>query len=254
MSSSRTRILLVSLIAVFAVSAVASASASAFLKEYQVCQKGGTEKFKEHHCTPGTKEAEGKWSWLPIAAGTKFPVTSTGGAFKLEGGGKSSDCTAVTNTGEIGPGGESTNVTLKFTGCSNGGKCEAFSTGKPGTKEIEVSGITDQLVEREPNGGGANKLADEFKENTGTGEFVTIEFKEGGVACPNYPPTKVKRQVAGECKNTTTAGGVGETELVFPNPELRGNTLEAFGGAASLFGTADVLISGTDAGWSVRCE
>jgi len=221
--------------------------------EYEVCQEGGTEKYTEHKCS--TKSGTGKWSWLPIPAGKKFPVESTGKAFELTNGIKSSDCKAVTNTGEIEATGKSSGITLKFTGCENDPKtCEAFSKGKPGTKEIEVTGLTDQLVQRHTHGGGGPVVADEFKENATTKEFVTIEFKEGAVACPNYPPTKVKGQVAGECKNATTSGGVGVTELVFPNPELEGNSLEAFGVKSSLFGTANVFISGTDKEWSVRCE
>jgi len=245
MSSNRLRLLLVSVMAVFAISAVASGSASAV--EWQVCQKGGTENFKEHHCTPGTEESHGEWSWLPIAAGTKVPVESTGGEFKLEGAGNSSVCKHVTNTGEIEPGGKS-KTSLVFTECTNGtGKCEAFApAANDGTGTIDVSGITDQLVER------GGKLADEFKENTTTHEFATIEFEVPGTeACAETPTTKVKGQVAGESNNITVAGQ-GETELIFPKPALVGNSLEAFGVKASLFGSANVFTSGTDAGWSVR--
>ena len=214
-----------------------------FVPEYEVCQEGGTEKWSEHKCNAG--KGTGKWSWLPIPAGKTYAVESTGGAFKLEGGGKSSDCTAVTNTGEIGPGGESTNVKLIFTGCTNDPKtCEAFApAANKGKGIIEVTGLTDQLVERE------GKVSDEFKENATTHEFVTIEFAEGANACPNYPATKVKGQVAGECKNITV-GGQGETELVFPNPALKENTLEAFGVKATLFGTATVSLVNK---WSYRC-
>jgi len=219
-----------------------------FKRIFEVCQKGGTEKKKDHTCAGG-EVAGGEWSWLPIPAGTKFAVESAGNAFKLEGGGLSSDCTAVTNTGEIGPGGASINVTLKFTGCTHDpGTCEAFSVGKAGTKEIEVTGLTDQLVERKTSAG-VIVLADEFKENAATHQFVTIEFKEGANPCPNYPATKVKGQVAGECKNITVAGQ-GETELFFPTPVLKENSLEAFGVKASLFGTATVSLVNK---WSLRC-
>ena len=219
--------------------------------EYEVCQEGGTEKFSEHHCTPGTKEPSGKWSWLPIEAGKKFAIESTGGEFKLAGGGQESVCKHVTNTGEIGAGGASSGITLKFTECTNGtGKCEAFApAANDGKGTIEVSGITDQLVQRKTSGG-ATVLADEFKENAATKEFVTIEFEVPGTeACAETPTTKVKGQVAGECKNITV-GGQGETELIFPNPALLGNSLEAFGVKASLFGTATVSLVNK---WSYRC-
>jgi len=242
----------VSLLAVFAVSAVASASASAASEDvWEVCQEkagAGTEppiKYDNHLCNTKEKALSlRKWEWKTIAAGEKFAVESTGGAFKLEGGGNSSDCTAVTNTGELEPGGKS-KTSLVFTGCTNdSGKCEEFApAANDGTGTIDVSGITDQLVER------GGKLADEFKENATTHEFVTIELEVPGTeACAEAPTTKVKGQVAGESNNITVAGQ-GETELVFPKPALVGNSLEGFGVKASLFGTATVSLVNK---WSVR--
>jgi hypothetical protein len=233
-----------------------------FVHEYEVCQEVPGEgkepptKFDDHTCSTALKEVKlRKWEWKFIAVGTNFPVESTGGEFKLTNGVKESVCTGVTNTGEIRPGGESDEVFLKFTGCTNGPKtCEAFSPGKDGTKEIEVKDIDAQLVERLTNGGGGPVLADEFKEgDSPANEFVTIEFEATGTeACTGFTTIKVKGQVAGECKNVTV-GGVGQTELNFPNPELQGNNLTAFGGASSLFGKANAFISGADVGWSVRC-
>jgi len=257
MSSSRIRIMLVSLLAVFAVGAVASSSASAFGKVFEVCQPKSTGLYVNHKCTEttGMLEEGVRWEWQVIGPTVKFEVESTGGEFKLTNGVKESVCTAVTNTGQIEAGGKSDEVFLKFTGCTNGpGTCEAFSPGKDGTKEIEVKDIDDQLVERLTNGGGGPVLADEFKEGDNpNNEFVTIEFEAPGTeACTGFTTIKVKGQVAGECKNVTV-GGVGQTELNFPNPELQGNNLTAFGGASSLFGKANAFISGTKVGWALRC-
>lgn len=269
----RIRMLILSVLAVLAVSAVASASASAFTFEYEVCQKGGTEKFKDHLCTPGTKETTGEWSWLPITGGEggtgHFTVESDGSTFELTNGVKKSVCTAVTNTGLIikpisdeGKIISSDEVNLKFTGCTNGGTCEAFApAANDGTGIIEVTDLDGRLTERKTSGGVA-VLADEFFKSDAGNEFVTIDFevKATDAECTGYPPTKVKGQVAGQCINLTAAGEAGEVELNFPNPELKGNTLEAFGGAAKLFGSAEVFLSDDNAkgeegpeGWSVRC-
>jgi hypothetical protein len=251
MSSNRIRVLLVSLLAVFAVSAVASGSASAFKFEYQVCVEkagAGTEppiKYDNDKCNSKTKLlAERKWEWVSVTS--KKKVTSKGGEFKLVNttAGKEAVCTGVTNTGEIGPGGESENVVLNYTGCTNGPKtCEAFApTSNDGKGVIEVTNVDDKLVER------AGKLADNFVSD-GT-EFVNLEFEAAGTeSCANYPPTKVKGEVAAECNNLASAG---EVELNFPNPELTGNSLNAFGGAAKLFGSATVKLEGSSA--AVRCE
>jgi hypothetical protein len=86
--------------------------------------------------------------------------------------------------------------------------------------------VPDLLVER------AGVLADEFQENPTTKEFITLKFlAETGGSCSEYPETKVKGQVAGKVNNATES-------LEFTEPELAGNTLEAFGKAAKFFGTA----------------
>ena len=102
---------------------------------------------------------------------------------------------------------------------------------------ILVPNIETKLVEREPKGGGAQKLADEFKSKPAPlNEFVTLKFEpEAGKSCSEFPETKVKGQIAGEV--ITLANG--NTEINFPSPELKGNTLEFFGVAATLTGRSE---------------
>lgn len=233
------RKILVCLIAVFAVGAVASASASAFNLEWEVqkCEKvaPGTGQFTNGTCEilGAPNEFSETGALEKLAAGKKRSVTSSGGAFELKAGGKSVHCTAVTDEGTITGGKPGTDkaTTITFTGCKNGPlTCTAESGTTKGT--ITVTNIPTVLVEREPAGGGAKKLADEFKSKENANkekEFVTLKFDKEGAACPEYPETKVKGQVAAE-----TVTGTGE--LNFPNPELKGNTLEAFGAAATLVG------------------
>jgi hypothetical protein len=66
-----------------------------------------------------------------------------------------------------------------------------------------------------PSGGGAKKLADEFKAKTATNEFATLEFETCGAAWVNVT---VRGQVAAIVENTTE-------KLNFPNPELKGTNL-----------------------------
>ena len=102
---------------------------------------------------------------------------------------------------------------------------------------ILVPNIETKLVEREPKGGGAQKLADEFKSKPAPlNAFVTLKFEpEAGKSCSEFPETKVKGQIAGEV--ITLANG--NTEINFPSPELKGNTLEFFGVAATLTGRSE---------------
>jgi len=209
----RTRLAIMGALAALAVSVTASASASAFSFRWNI---GGAE------VPAGGDNVET----------VNKPETST---FKLESAsGNTVTCTKVEGTGNVKQLGADEAVTTKFTGCTTGGGagCEVNSPTEPaGT--VVVSNTPTQLVER------SSKLADEFKGEKGTEhEFATLDFTEGGTGgcskpSPKYPAsTKVVKQVAGECKNL--AGG--QVELNFPNPELAGNTLEAFGRAAKLVG------------------
>jgi hypothetical protein len=233
--------LLVSLLAVFAISAIASASASAFKLEWETatCAKvaPGTGEFEDSECNTLKAGGEFAFSWKALGATeTKNVETESQAAeYKLTAGGKVITCKNISSAGTITgtkPGtGEATTIT--FGECTTTeALCKVKSAGSPnGT--IVVKNVTIKLVEREPNGGGAKKLAAQFTENATTKEFVTLKF-EG--TCPNYPETKVLGQVAAEVINLTTGEEIGDGELNFPSPELKGNTLKAFGVAAKLTG------------------
>ena len=107
-----------------------------------------------------------------------------------------------------------------------------------------MTNIPTVLVEREPSGGGARKLADNFEQNPTTKEFVTLVFAG---TCSEYPETEVKGTVAAEVINLTN----GNIELNFPEPELKGNTLKAFGVAAKLTGRVREELEN---GWAFRAS
>jgi hypothetical protein len=250
MSSGRARILLVSMLAVFAVGALASASASAsFNLLWEVCEKGATgTKYTEHKCTTASKE--GEWGWKSLAAGETRAVISSGGAFVLTAGGKKVECTLVTDKGMIlgGKPGKDQAEEIVFTGCTaNSKKCTAESGAEKGT--IIVTNIPTELVEI------GGKLADEFKAKENAKkekEFVTLKFEEGTKECPNFPETKVKGDVAAEV-------GPGVGELNFPSTPLTVPVhLEAFGVSATLVGkdTQEVVVGKEKfgEGWAVRAS
>src|ERR1700677_1141663 len=137
---------------------------------------------------------------------------------------------------------------IEFTGCTTTvAACKVHTMGSAaGT--IVAKEIPSKLSERETVEG-AKVLADVFEQNPTTKEFATLLFEPGG-SCAEYPSTKVKGIVSAECDNNTTTGQVVSD---FPDPELEGNTLQAFGVAAGLFGTFTSERSGTGAGWGIRC-
>lgn len=116
MHFNRVRHLLVALVAVFAFSAVAAASASAHT--YVVCKETGTEKYTEHLCK--TKGETGKWSFAELTAAEK--VEGTSGVSKLEsnlGGVRVIiECKKDKLTGEIEGGGKSKDTVITYEECS----------------------------------------------------------------------------------------------------------------------------------------
>jgi hypothetical protein len=213
----KTRLVLLSLLAVFAFSAVAAASASAFNLEWEV---------------NGAKLASGK---------TENVVSKNTTNYTLTAGTKVITCKSVkvgAKEGTITGGKPGTDAaTITFSECSTSETgCLVKSAGPPAKAGTIIVKVATKLVEREPSGGGAKKEADEFSPASGT-TFVSLEFgktETAGMtlegACTNFPNTTVKGQVA----------ALTEGELLnFPSPELKGNTLEAFGKAATLVGKSE---------------
>ena len=217
MRSSQIRILFVSLLAVFAFSAVASAS-SASAHEWVICSEFTEAKFEYETLSKCWKNEKitppktGKWE--REETGKHVAVTSTSGTSTLTAGTKKITCTADTDKGWIEAGGAKDEAEeIKFTGCTT-----AQTGCKPTGGTIVVKAVLTELVMI-----GAT-LADEFKPTPPATKFVTITF-EG--TCSEYPTTEVTGHVAGEVENATES-------INFPSPELAGNTLNAFGKAAKL--------------------
>jgi hypothetical protein len=252
----RIRLILLSLLAVFAFGAVTVASASAASNdEWEVCEEvagAGKEpptKYDEHKCNTREKAlALRKWQWNVLTAGHSYNVVSnnvTVTTSVLTVGGKVITCTGETNKGTItgGKPGKDLVETATFTGCTTKqAGCKVKTVGQPnGT--IVLTNIPTKLEQRK-NAKGEEVVVDNFEQNATTKEFVTLKF-EG--TCSEYPETKVKGSVAAEVKNLSN----GEVELNFPSPKLEKDTLEAFG-LAALFTSRDEL--SLENGWALRAS
>jgi hypothetical protein len=242
---SRIRLVLLSLLAVLSVSAVASATAQA--------ECSGTA--PEHKCIWEFKRTEAG-AFVKLEAGEEEvgivePDETT--TFTLTAGTHEIKCTTVLVIVDFQAGGKTLVKRIWFDGCTlpNETTCKVKSKGKATAGNINVADIPDKLVERETSGGAKkNVLSDNFEQklHAGTKEFVTLEFgtteSSAGTGkfahkvltgtCTKYPAeTKVKGNVAGE---------VLTEELNFPSPELKGNTLEAFGEPAKFVGKIKVSL------------
>jgi hypothetical protein len=241
MSGNRLRVLLVSMLAVFAVSAVASATAQA------ACS--GTA--PEHKCIWEIKETiGGAFEELETGEEANTPSNETT-TFTLTAGTIVVTCTHVTGDAIIKGGKPGTDLAkfILFTGCTvNKANCKIKSKGNTKAGEILVTDIHTTLLERS-KGATNNILADNFEQKTKhkVKEFVTLET--GEVEKLEEEKTRFEHRVL-----TTACSGIGtptkvtgsvaakvEAEkLNFPSPELSGNTLNAFGVAAKLEGTVKV--------------
>jgi hypothetical protein len=192
MSSNRIRVLLVSLLAVFAVSAVASGSASA-AHGYWVCREGGTEKYTEHLCK--TKSETGKWSYLPVELTEKYKVKGTSGVSKLEsevlGAKIIIECKKDTLTGEIEKEGKSTGE-ITFSECSLFENKAYIKTALTAcTVPNIVFKYTDKLVTGQGPGPETWGPEDEF--NSTGAEETFVEIKLEGASCALKGTYKAKQ-------------------------------------------------------------
>jgi hypothetical protein len=185
--------------------------------------------------TFGVSETSATHTWSKNGASLTQTesVVSEGGLFQLVAGTKIIDCETVHDVGTVGAADKGEATEIHFLNCkTNQTGCDVHSGGAPNGLVL-ATGIPTLLVERE-NTANEKVIADEFKSKTvgSTKEIVTLLFLAlSGGSCSEYgTSTKVKGQVAAVVNNATDS-------LEFTNPELKDNTLEAFGVAAKLFGT-----------------
>jgi hypothetical protein len=211
MRSSQIRILLMSLLAVFAISAVASASASA-QPHWWICKKGGTEMAK---CTGGS----GEWHWVKLPLSTRVNVKTKGGVSKLKvTGGPTIECKKVKDIGWIenpdnGEAGIDFLTKAEFT------ECKVVGAATCEVKEpIVVENVKTKLGEKE------GKFIDTFTPEAAEELFTKITIKK----CAEEV---VEAHVTG--KVVALVNGA-NAELEFTNPPVAGSTLK-FGAKEAIF-------------------
>jgi hypothetical protein len=123
----RIRIAGLCLVAVFVMSAIASATASATLPEYGKCLKkavAGGSGYSNSGCTKAVTGATAKYEWVAGDAGIKFSTVGTA-ATLLTTKGETVTCTSESSTGTyLGGNNKEEETTVNFAGCkSNGLTC-----------------------------------------------------------------------------------------------------------------------------------
>jgi hypothetical protein len=174
----RIRLIMLSLLAVCALSAV-TASASSALEKYEFLKEGkgiGGETFK------------GKQVGNSILKATGLEITCTSG---------SSEGTFAANTSKI----EKVKVTFK--GCK-GGACKVSNKGNPNEEEIKTEAIKGTLGETTIGALESNVGID--LEPEGTTTFVELEGHPTGCG---IPLTKLKGSVIGEVTPVNTSTKIG---------------------------------------------
>lgn len=208
---SKVKVIVLSLLTVLAVSATATAFASAH-----------------------------QWLKNGAALTQTEAVLSSGGVFELVSASVNITCQTVADTGVVLIGTMDEATSIHFLNCTtNKAGCDVSSVGAT-RGLIQVSNILTELALKE----NANKetiVADEFKENAANKAFVTLLFTSLTAGACNPIPEQVKiiGHISAEINNTTE-------ELIFPEHEVKGNTLEFSNGVAAKLKGSDkqMLTSG----------
>jgi len=119
------------LVAMFAMSAIASATASAAAPEFGKCNKvtGANSNYSDSKCTKEVAKGTGKYEWVPGAAGVTFKTTG-GVATLLTVKGESVTCSSEKSSGEYLSGNnKEEKTTVEFAGCKSNG-LDCTTTGK----------------------------------------------------------------------------------------------------------------------------
>lgn len=194
----RIRMVGLCLVAVFAMTAVAAASASAAAPEYLVCGKAAkvgktyTGKFSNKECTDSVATG-GKYELAPYTSAKKLALKTKSGASSLDvyipGKGIAGETTCAKSKGEgTITGAKTATAVITFEKCEEAGKvCTSLQAG---TKKGEI--VTQTLdetlvassssktgVANEVKGGGAGNLSASF--NCEGAEFITTGTVAGEV-------------------------------------------------------------------------
>jgi len=146
----RIRIAGLCLVAVFAMSAIASATASAEAPEFGKCTKktGAGSNFSDKGCTKEVAKGTGKYEWTAGAAGVKFKTTG-GTATLLTTKGESVTCSSEKSSGTyIAGNNKEEETTVEFAGCKSAGL--TCTTEGKGAGELVTKPLTGIIGYEKP--------------------------------------------------------------------------------------------------------
>jgi hypothetical protein len=211
----RARTLGLAFVAVFAMSAVATSSASAAFKkvwEVSECVKvpAGTGKYEESKCKKEGGKKEWEIKWKEVGA-TPIAVTSAG-KLKLNSGGTEVECEG-TNTGTVGEKGKDEIITITVTNCKivKAGFCEELIKVEPLnlpwlTQLVEVGGKLKNEIK--PHAGGKNPgWAVTCKTFLGNKTVKCTAPKAQTLVTNNIPNDTVETEFNAETENASCEGG-----------------------------------------------
>jgi hypothetical protein len=237
---SRFRLIMMSVVAMFAVGAFASASASAITPVFLVCleKSGSGKKFEDRNCSK--ESGTGKFELVEVAEFLK--ANGTSGVSVLKGTLSSAEviitCKKDKFTGEIGPKGL-TKGEVVYEECSVGNSKETFTN-------CEVPNIIfkfiDQLVEN-----AKGEVEDEFKPAEAGKPFVEIEIKnKGSKTCVEKSKEPVEGTQNAEVEQPSTGAKL-LRELTF---KPSGSHLKYAGNTATYEGKVSIDLNNDDS-WGV---
>jgi hypothetical protein len=237
------RILGLSMLAVFAVGVVASASASAH--QFFVCRQGGTEKYANNQCA--NKLETGQFSFLPVEGTEIYSVEGTGGVSKIEttyplGGNPYRtlmECKKTKLTGKIEPEGKSSNTALALE------ECALYLVYLHGhSKRLEGCEVPNHISKPLKGGlvtGTGSGPEDQLEPQSGTTIF---EFEVGRFNCILSGSYNVTGKQT--CSLPESSVGKPEHEIACSPPG--GSSLQVSGQPANLFLGTTAKLGGTAAG------
>jgi hypothetical protein len=227
-------------VAVFAMSAVVTATASAAPHFYK-CVKAAGGKYEDSKCSK--EGAVKEFNRVAIAAGTTVTFTGTSPAGKLVSAAGTIECAEDTATGGVIEGPRKIKeVKVAYKKCKSSGL--ACSTAGAAPEEIRTKNLEGELVYLQA---GAKNVGARLKPIAGA------EFTEGEITCA-FVKTKVTKEVLGELQpqnESNTAGklifeeNAGKTTQRWRQVEEAGAIieLEAFGKPARLTNTENLTFA-----------
>jgi|SRR5271166_461666 len=236
---SRIRLVLLSMLAVLALGAAASASASAQRFFGPTCSKedAGSEppvKYDTIACNSKTKPLpEREFQFKEIASGTKVKGTSTVSTLSatISGSTLTIECETDKFKGTLGTKGASSGTTIEYKKCKVTGAFASTCT-VPGT--LTTNTLKDQLSS-------SGRIEDTFEPETTGGTFIEIPVTGGSCSIEHTYPIKGKQTCEVDSTNAEAETLAATHKLIC---KTSGSALKLGSNAATYEGNATIELEG----------